>query len=94
MIVANTIPLRPEVAENTTKIRALSVGALLAEVSVSSEVMHQSCCHLDLEVNPNGNARSNAVVAAICCDAMQCSVVIASSLRPSGGCTLVSLCLR
>jgi hypothetical protein len=42
VIVANTIPLRPEVAENTTKIRALSVGALLAEVSVGSEVIHQS----------------------------------------------------
>jgi hypothetical protein len=102
VIVANTIPLRPEVAENTTKIRALSVGALLAEVSVGSEVIHQSinplpaclpaclpdatdlstCCQLDLEVNRNGNARSNAVVAAMCCDAMLgCNRLLPQTIR-------------
>lgn len=32
VIVANTIPLQQAVVENTTKIKALSVGALLAEV--------------------------------------------------------------
>ena len=38
VIVANTIPLRPEVAENTTKIKALSVGGLIAEVTTASTV--------------------------------------------------------
>ena len=38
VIVANTIPLRPEVAENTTKIKALSVGGLIAEVTTTSTV--------------------------------------------------------
>ena len=33
VIVANTIPLQPEVADNTTKIKALSVGGLIAEVT-------------------------------------------------------------
>jgi ribose-phosphate pyrophosphokinase len=31
VLVANTLPLRPEVAENTTKIKVLSVGPLIGE---------------------------------------------------------------
>ena len=36
VIVANTIPLKPEVADNTTKIKVLSVGPLVAEVTTFS----------------------------------------------------------
>ena len=40
VIVANTIPLKPEVADNTTKIKVLSVGPLVAEVTTFSSHDH------------------------------------------------------